>query len=74
MKKKVILTVLALMIISLFLVIKFNSGTKTIEEAINKSGSKGIYLIHEEKTDKGSIVFYNQVGYDGLSTAFVKKV
>ena len=73
MKKKVSLIALTLIIISLFLVVKFNGGVKTIEEAINISGSKKIYIIHEEKTNKGSIIFYNKLGYDGLSTAFVKK-
>lgn len=73
MKRKVCLIVLAAIIISLFLTGKFSGSVKTIEEAINPSGSNNIYMIHEEKTDKGRIVFYNQIGYDGLSTAFIKK-
>jgi hypothetical protein len=57
MKKKVILIALALVIISLFLMFKFNSGAKTIEEAINTTNSKQVSIIYEEKNDKGSIVF-----------------
>lgn len=73
MKKKVGLVILLLVIISLFVVVKFNSGGKTIEESITTPGSKPISIIHEERTDKGSIVFYNHLGEDSLSTAFVRK-
>ena len=73
MKNKLSFLVLALLIISLFFVIKLNIGAKTIEEAILKVGSKPISIIYEEKTDKGVIVFYNHLGGDDLSTAFVKK-
>jgi hypothetical protein len=76
MKKRVVFIVLAIMMISLisvFLVIKFSKGAKTIEEVIITSGSKPISIIYEEKTDKGSIVFSNTVGGDGLYTAIVRK-
>jgi hypothetical protein len=73
MKKKVGLILLAMITISLFLTSKLSGSVKTIEEVINSSGSGKTYLIHEEKTNKGSIVFYNHIGYDGLSTAFIKK-
>lgn len=74
MKKKVSFFVVSIIvIISLFALIKFNSASGTIEEAINASDPNKINLIHEEKTDKGSIVFYNRLGYDELSTAFIKK-
>lgn len=73
MKKKIVYIVLAIMIVSVFLVIKFSNGAKTIEEAITTPGSKPISIIHEEKTDKGSIVFCNTVGGDGLYTAIVRK-
>lgn len=73
MKKKVTFIVFVIMIILLFLVVKFNHGAKTIEEAIATPGSKPISIIYEEKTDKGSIVFFSHLGEDSLSTAFVKK-
>lgn len=73
MKKKVRFIVLGAMVISLFLAIKFKSGVKTIEEAITTADSKPINIIHEEETDGGSIVFFNNLGEDNLITAFVKK-
>lgn len=73
MKKKVTLTILVLMMVSLLLVIKFSYGTKTIEEAIKTSGSKPLSIIHEEKNNKGSIVFCNVTGEDSLYTAIVRK-
>ena len=76
MKKKVGFAVLAIMIVSLFsvfLIIKFGNGAKTIEEAIMPPGSVPVSIIHEEKTDKGSIVFCNIVGVDGLYTAIIRK-
>jgi hypothetical protein len=73
MKKRVILITLALVIISLFLVFKFNSGAKTLEEAINTPGSKQVSVIHEEKNDKGSIAFCYTSGGNGLYTAVVRK-
>ncbi len=72
MKKIVSLSVVLIIIISLLMLIKFKAGVRTVEEAINPSGLNKINIIHEEKTDKGSIVFYNRLGYDELSTAFVK--
>ncbi len=73
MKKKVILITLALSVILFFVAIKFNSGTKSIEEAINLSGSNAISIIHEEKNDKGIIVFSYTSGDNGLYTAVVTK-
>lgn len=76
MKKKVGFAVLAIMIVSLFLmflIIKFGNGAKTIEEAVITPGSTPLSIIHEEKTDKGSIVFCNTVGVDSLYTAIIRK-
>lgn len=73
MKKKVILIVLVLIIVLLFFAIKFNTGAKTIEEAINPSGTNPISIIHEEKNNKGSIVFSYTSGGNGLYTAVVRK-
>lgn len=71
MKKKLGFIVLPIMIVLLFLVIKSSNGAKTIEEAINPSIP--ITIIHEEKTDKGSIVFYTHEGKNDFSTCFVRK-
>ncbi len=73
MKKKVILITFILIVVSLFLLIKFNSGAKTIEEAINVLGSKQVSIIHEEKNDKGSIVFSYTSDGNTLYTAIVSK-
>jgi hypothetical protein len=73
MKKNMFFIVLVIIVVSLLLMLKFEKSLETIGEAITTPSSKPISIIHEEKTDKGSIVFYNQLGYDGLSTAFVKK-
>ncbi|MDF2547163.1 MAG: hypothetical protein K0R93_2061 [Anaerosolibacter sp.] len=73
MKKKVSLIVLSIIIVLTFLVLKLNEDAKTIEEAITSLGSMPVSIIHEEKTDKGSIVFCNIVGKDGLYVAIVRK-
>lgn len=73
MKKKVILTLLILIAVSLFLVFKFDTGAKTIEEAINLYSSKPVNIIYEEKNDKGIIVFSYTSGGNGLYTAVVRK-
>lgn len=62
-----------LSVVSAFFAVKFNSGSKTIEEAINAPGSKRVSIIHEEKNDKGSIVFSYTSGGNGLYTAVVRK-
>ncbi|KGK90170.1 hypothetical protein [Clostridium sp. HMP27] len=73
MKKKVIFIVLVLMIVPLFLAIKFNTGAKTIGEAINPFGTNPITIIHEEKNNKGSIVFSYTSEGNGLYTAVLRK-
>lgn len=73
MNKKIKLGILGLSVVLLFLVINFSAGVKSAEEAIKLSSSKPISIIHEEKTNRGSIVFYETLGEDSLSTAFVRK-
>jgi hypothetical protein len=76
LKKKIGFAVLTIMIVSLFsvfLIVKFGNGAKTIEETLMPPGSAPLSIIHEEKTDKGSIVFCNIVGVDSLYTAIVRK-
>lgn len=73
MRKKTLLVVFVLIVISLFFAVKFNGGSKTIEEAINISDSKRVNIIHEEKNDKGSIVFSYTSADNGLYTAVVRK-
>jgi hypothetical protein len=75
MKKKIILIAFVLIVVvgSLFFIVEFNGCAKTIEGAINTSGSKQINIIYEEKNDQGSIVFSSTSGGNGLYTAVVKK-
>ena len=76
MKKKIGFSILAIIIVSLFsllLLVKFGDGEKTVADLINKEGSMKLKIIHEEKTNKGSIVFCNTVGKDGLYTAIIRK-
>lgn len=73
MKKKVILITFVLIVVSLFFAATFRGGAKTIEEAINTPGSEQVNIIHEEKNDKGSIVFSYTSGGNGLYTAVVRK-
>lgn len=73
MNKKIKLGILGLSIALLFLVINFNNGAKSPKEAIKQRNSKSISIIHEEKTNRGCIVFYETLGEDSLSTAFVRK-
>lgn len=73
MKKKVILITFVLIVVSLFVAVKFRGSAKTIEEAINTSGSKQVNIIHEEKNDKGIIVFSYTSDGNGLYTAVVRK-
>lgn len=73
MKKKVLLIISILIVVSLLFLPKFSDGRKTIEEAINIPGSSPINIIHEEKNNKGSIVFgYTSTG-NNLYTAIVRK-
>lgn len=72
MKKKMILILSVLIVVSL-LIVRFSDGVKTIEEAINPGGSQQIKIIHIEKNDKGSIVFSYTLENDGLYTAVVRK-
>lgn len=73
MNKKIKLGILGLSIVLLGLVINFNNGAKSPKEAIKQRNSKPISIIHEEKTNRGCIVFYEIPGEDSLSTAFVRK-
>lgn len=73
MKRKVFFIILVILTISIFLVINSGSSSKTIEEAIAGIDSKPINIIHEEKTDKGILIFYNHREADELSAAVVRK-
>ena len=74
MKKKMSFLILAIMVISILLVSKFNTDAKTVEEALTRfTVSKPISIIHEEKTVKGSILFYTHPSKGDFSTCFVKK-
>lgn len=73
MDKKLKIGILGLTAVLVILVINFSTGVKSAEEAIKRSNSKPFSIIHEEKTNRGSIVFYETLGEDSLSTAFVRK-
>jgi hypothetical protein len=73
MKKKVILIVSVLIVVSMFFMLRSNGSSKTIEEAINPFGTNQVNIIHEEKNDKGSIVFSYNSSDDSLSTVVVRK-
>lgn len=73
MRKKVIFFILALMVVSVFLAVRFTYGAKTVEEAIKIPGSSKVSIIHEEKHGKGSIVFSYAAGGNSLYTAVVGK-
>ena len=72
-KKKLVLIVVVLIAASLILAVKFGDGEKTMEEAINMPGSNRVSIIHDEKNDKGSIVFCYTSDGKGLYTAVVTK-
>lgn len=65
MKKKVSIIDLSIIIMSVFLVIKFSGGAKTIEEAITSSSSMPISIIHEEKTLLP--IYFGLIGNDDIS-------
>lgn len=73
MDKKLKIGILGLTVVLVILIINFSTGVKSAEEAIKLSSSKPTSIIHEEKTNRGSIVFYETLGEDSLSTAFVRK-
>lgn len=73
MDKKLKIGILGLTVALVILVINLSTGVKSAEEAIKLSSSKPISIIHEEKTNRGSIVFYETLGEDSLYTAFVRK-
>ncbi|OPA73590.1 hypothetical protein BVG16_27660 [Paenibacillus selenitireducens] len=71
MKKTVYLIVVILLLFSFFIV-KYNSGAKTIQEALSISHPERIVILHEEKTKDGILVFY-QISKNDFSAAVVKK-
>jgi len=73
MNKKLKIGILGLIVVLVILIINFSTGVKSAEKAIKLSSSKPLSIIHEEKTNRGSIVFYETLGEDSLSTAFVRK-
>ncbi|SHJ62204.1 hypothetical protein SAMN02745751_02976 [Dethiosulfatibacter aminovorans DSM 17477] len=75
MAKKAIIIIPIVVIISLILVmmIKFNDGYATMEEALSPSNPQSINILHEEKMDDGIVVFYNHSGWGDFSRATVKK-
>ncbi|WP_374018469.1 hypothetical protein ABU162_01270 [Paenibacillus thiaminolyticus] len=72
MKKRVYVFVVLLLFFSFFIVM-YNSGSKTIQEALSTSHPERIDIIHEENTTHGIIVFYHQLSNNDFSVAVVKK-
>ncbi|WP_289355113.1 hypothetical protein [Paenibacillus sp. S-12] len=56
-----------------FLVIRYNSGPKTIKEALSISHPEKINIIHEESTEHGIVVFYQKFSDAGFSAAVLKE-
>lgn len=75
MKKKIGLISLIILITIIFIVINSRGRSRTIEEALGIGIYNNGKIIHEEKTDKGSIVFRIIEGENkkGLFTAFLNK-
>jgi len=72
--KSVISWILILSSISFMIIgLKYLSWTHTIEAAIIEQIQKPAQIIYEYDTDKGTIVFYQQVEGQDLSIAFVRE-
>lgn len=73
--KKMLSILVAFLVLLLFsfLVIRYNSGPKTIKEALSISHPEQINIIHEETTKHGSAVFYHKSSDTGFSAAVLKK-
>lgn len=73
--KLISILIISVIIISIFIILNSKGREGKIEEALNIDATSNIKIIHEEITDKGSIVFCistnNSKEY--LSTAFVNK-
>lgn len=77
-KKKLILIItliIAVILISIFIMINRDGREKSIEAALNIETTSNYTIIHEEPTDKGSIVFgiSSDNSKEYLGTAFVNK-
>lgn len=78
MKKKIILISTVLISVTVFLIFiitNSNGRTDSIQEVLDKNSYSNFEIIHEEYTDKGSILFSINVDNNKkyLSTAFVSK-
>ncbi|KXG74646.1 hypothetical protein [Thermotalea metallivorans] len=73
MKKRVIFLFLISFITLTYIFTKQNIFGKTIEEVLPSVNSKPVNILHEEKIDRGMIVFYNHLNGNDLSVAILKK-
>lgn len=78
MRKLAYIFVAMVLLLSVFMLIRYNSGAKTIHEALHASHPEYINIIHEENIPHGIIVFYHQISndlqsHDNLSVSIVKK-
>ena len=75
-KYKLIITlIISAILISIFIIINSLGRDGKIEEALNIDETSNLKIIHEEQTDKGSIIFCisSNDSKEYLSTAFVNK-
>ena len=75
-KYKLISTlIISVIIISIFIMVNSKGRERKIEEALNIDATSNIKIIHEEPTNKGSIVFCisSNNSKEYLSTAFLNK-
>lgn len=71
-KFKVIIALIIMMIFITFS-IKYSNTLRTLEEALALSPGNTMTMIHEEKVDKGSMVFCFNEKEDYLYTSFIRK-
>lgn len=61
------------MITCITFTIKYNNNSRTLEEELALSPGNEMTIIHEEKVDKGSMVFCFNEEEDYLYTSFIRK-
>ncbi len=74
MKRKSLWAILAIIIIVIIFKVTASDGEKTIEEAIHLPTLGAARIIHEEKYNKGSVVFNYISEEKGLHVSAVRKV
>lgn len=79
MKRKLVYIFIAIvLLLVIFMLIRYISGAKTIHEALHVPHHEYIDIIHQENIQHGIIVFYHLIehdsqSHDNISVSFVKK-